>query len=416
VRTLKVLGFKTLFARNITDVDDKIIKKMNESGKSLAEITEFYYQSYKNDLHELNCLSPDLEPKATENIDEMAQMVQKLLDDGYAYRISSGDIYFDTSKDRKYLSLSSRNSDEMQSRIDGESEKKDSKDFVLWKAKTENDTLWFDSIIGAGRPGWHLECSAMINKHLASENTEYQIDIHGGGIDLLFPHHENECAQSRCAFGKELSRLWMHNGFVTINSEKMSKSLGNGFSLNEAISIFGGEYVRNYLLQTHYRQNFNFSHDDLIASKKRLDRIYRLKKRVNDIQDGMTDENFKKKFLDALTNDLNISEAFALVEEFIANSNELLDKNPKDKGLKASIKASLATISDITGLGYKNSTEHFQQGVSEKEKKLIEQLINERSEAKKAKDYKTADDIRQKLIQIGINIMDNSEGTVWEKV
>lgn len=416
VRTLKALGFETFFARNITDVDDKIIKKMNETGKPLQEITEFYYQSYKSDLSAIGCLPPDIEPKATENIEEMALMVQILLDKGFAYRTSSGDIYFDVSKDKDYMSLSHRKSDDLQSRLDGESGKKDTKDFVLWKAKNENDTLWFDTALGQGRPGWHLECSAMIHKHLAWHG-EFQIDIHGGGSDLLFPHHENECAQSRCAYGGELSKIWMHNGFVTINSEKMSKSLGNGFSLNEAVALFGGEYVRNYLIQTHYRQNFNFSHDDLIASKKRLDRIYRLKKRIMDAADtGKCDDDLRKSLLEALSNDMNISEALALLEDFITKANERLDSNQKDKDFKSSIKATLVFVEAVLGLGYKNPTEHFQQGVNDKEKENINSLIIKRSEAKVAKDFTTADNIRQRLLDNGIAIMDTANGTVWEKI
>ncbi len=415
VRVLKTLGHKTIFARNITDVDDKIIKKMNESGKSLEEISEFYYKSYADDLQSINCLKPDLEPKATENIEEMAGMVDTLLKNGCAYKISNGDVYFDTSKDKEYLSLSKRKSDDLQTRLDGTSEKRDEKDFVLWKARSDNDTVSFDSIVGAGRPGWHLECSAMIKKHLAREG-EFQIDIHGGGSDLIFPHHENECAQSRCAYGNELSRVWMHNGFVTINSEKMSKSLGNGFSLGEAITLFGGEYVRNYLIQTHYRQNFNFSHDDLLSSTKRLDRIYRLKKRVEEAQDeGEIDQDFKDKILEALSNDLNISEAFAVLEELMANSNEKLDKNPKDKKLKSDIKATIDFISKLLGIGYKESVMHFQQGVSDEQKKEIEEMLSIRTEAKKNKDFITADDIRQKLLKLDINIMDTSCGTIWEK-
>lgn len=415
IRVLKSAGYDTLFARNITDVDDKIIKKMLSSGESMEKITEFYTNSYHNDLDSINCLRPDIEPKATENIDAMADMIKILLDKEIAYKISNGDIYFDTSKDDKYLSLSCRNSDEFQSRIDGEPEKKDPKDFVLWKAKNDDDLIYFNSIIGSGRPGWHLECSAMIYKHLAAVGEgDYQIDIHGGGGDLLFPHHENEAAQSRCAYGVELSKFWMHNGFVTINSEKMSKSLGNGFALNEAINLFGGEAVRNYLIQTHYRQDFNFSHEDLVASRKRLDRIYRLKKRVFGVSLSQVDSEYSDKILKPLLNDLNVSEALAGLEEFISASNERLDKNPKDKSIKSTIMSTIGFISDVLGLGYKNPYEYFQQGISDNEKKEIEELILERSEAKKVKNFALADDIRERLSKKGVAIMDMVDTTVWE--
>jgi cysteinyl-tRNA synthetase len=414
IRTLRAVGFDTLFARNITDIDDKIIKKMADTGKSQKEITDHYQASYKKDLAELNCLAPDLEPKATDNIEAMVEMVEKLLNSGCAYKITNGDIYFDTTKDDKYLSLSGRVSDDLQSRIESGGEKKDQKDFVLWKAYADGDSVYFDATIGKGRPGWHLECSAMINAHLATAG-EFQIDIHGGGSDLIFPHHENECAQTRCAYGQELAEVWMHNGFVTINDEKMSKSLGNGFVLNEAIEAFGGEYVRNYLIQTHYRQNFNFSHEDLNVSKKRLDKLYRLKKRVCDAAIGEVDEGIKKRLLDALTNDLNISEGFAVLEDFISSSNERLDSEPKNKELKSSAIATIGFVSQLFGLGYKEPHEHFQQGFDETQKQEINELITKRAEAKKEKNFALADEMRAKLGALGVAIMDTATGTVWER-
>jgi len=414
-RTMRAAGFDTLFARNITDIDDKIIKKMSETGKSQKEITEHYLASYKYDLSELNCIAPDMEPKATDNIDAMVDMVQKLLERGSAYKISNGDIYFNTTTDGLYLSLSRRASDDLQSRIESTDEKKDQKDFVLWKAYQDDDTVFFDTAIGKGRPGWHLECSAMINAHLAAKG-DYQIDIHGGGSDLVFPHHENECAQTRCAYGQELAKVWMHNGFVTINDEKMSKSLGNGFSLNEAITAFGGEYVRNYLIQTHYRQNFNFSYEDLEASKKRLDKLYRLKKRVHDVEAGEVDMSAKNRLLEAIMNDLNISEAFAVLEDFISSSNEKLDTEPKNKLAKTGIKATLEFIATLFGLGNKEPFEHFQQGFDEEQKSQINTLITKRGEAKKEKNFVLADEIRGELASLGVAIMDTPSGTVWERV
>ncbi len=412
VRTLRALDKKVTFARNITDIDDKILKKMNDTGKSLEEITTKYLESYRLEMASLGCISPDIEPKATESVGDMIDLIQTLLNKGFAYTTPSGDVYFDASKDEKYLSLSGHKLDETVSRIEA-SEKRDERDFVLWKSAKEGEPVSFESPFGRGRPGWHIECSAMIKKHLAKDGT-YQIDIHGGGSDLIFPHHENEAAQTRCAYDQELSRIWMHNGFVTIGGEKMSKSLGNSFFLKDALAKYDGEIIRFYLLSAHYRANFNFSLEDLEASKKRLDRLYRLKKRV-DGADISADHEFRDKFLAALEDDLNISKALAILDERIQAANEAIDKNPKDKEAKAKAQYAISLVSQILGVGGKNSIEYFQLGVNPDEKAKIEELINKRSEAKKIKDFGAADAIRDMLKEMGVELMDTSSGTVWEK-
>jgi cysteinyl-tRNA synthetase len=412
VRTLKALGKKVIFARNVTDIDDKILKKMNESGQSLEEITTRYYESYKAEMAKLNCLSPDIEPKATESVDDMIELIETLMGKGFAYATPSGDVYFDASKDDKYLSLSGHKLDETISRIEA-SEKRGEKDFVLWKSAKEGEPVSFDSPFGRGRPGWHIECSAMIKKHLAKKGA-YQIDIHGGGSDLLFPHHENEAAQTRCAFGQELSHIWMHNGFVTIGGEKMSKSLGNSFFLRDALGQYDGEVIRFYLLSTHYRANFNFSLEDMDASKKRLDKLYRLKKRVGDAE-PLEDEEFKTEFFAALEDDLNISKALAVMDVAVAKINETIDKNPKDKEAKNKAAYIVQLVSETLGVGGKDAAEYFQQGVSEDEKLAIEEQITKRTEAKKSKDFAAADAIRDALKAQGIELMDTPSGTVWER-
>lgn len=412
VRTLRTLGKKVTFARNITDIDDKILKKMNEEGKSLEEITTRYLESYRTEMAALGCVSPDIEPKATESVGDMIELIETLINKGFAYATPSGDVYFDAAKDDKYLSLSGHTLDETVSRIEA-SEKRGEKDFVLWKSAKDGEKVSFDSPFGRGRPGWHIECSAMIKKHLAKDGA-YQIDIHGGGSDLLFPHHENEAAQSRCAHNQELSKVWMHNGFVTIGGEKMSKSLGNSFFLRDALGQYDGEVIRFYLLTTHYRANFNFSLEDLEASKKRLDKLYRLKKRVDGVE-ATEDSEFRAEFLAALEDDLNISKALAALDERIQAANEAMDKNPKDKEAKAKAAYVTALANEALGIGSKNATEYFQLGVSEAEKVKIEELITQRVEAKKAKDFAAADAIRANLKEMGVELMDTPNGTVWEK-
>jgi len=254
----------------------------------------------------------------------------------------------------------------------------------------------------------------MIEKHLACEGN-FQIDIHAGGADLLFPHHENEACQTRCKSGQELAKYWMHNGFVTINGEKMSKSLGNSFFLKDALKIYDGEILRFYLLSSHYRANFNFSEEDLLVTKKRLDKLYRLKKRVFESKKSSTCKEFKKAILDALSEDLNISKALSKIDEMIANANEKLDSNPKDKVTKFETNANLSWIESLLGIGYKNPYEYFQIGVSQKDKSEIENLIHQRNEAKKDKNFQKADEIRETLTCKGIQLMDTANGTQWEK-
>jgi cysteinyl-tRNA synthetase len=414
-RTLKALGYKVTFVKNFTDIDDKIIKKMNETGKSLKEITEKYINSYLKDMDALNVQRADIEPKATESLEAMFDLIQKLLEKGYAYKLPNGDIYFDVSKDEDYCKLSNKCQDEeVVHRVDTEG-KRNPADFALWKACKGEGDVCFDSPFGRGRPGWHIECSAMIKKHIAYEG-EYEIDIHGGGADLFFPHHENEEAQTYCAYGEHLAKYWMHNGFVQINGEKMSKSLGNSFFVKDALKHYPGEVLRFYLMSTHYRAPLNFSEEDLTASKKRLDKLYRLKKRVYGISKKRRDEDFEKKLLEAMSDDLNVSKALAAVDEFVKEANEALDKNPKDKVLKQKILGNIDFINDLLGIGGSDAYEYFQAGVDEETKSKISELIEKRIQAKKEKNFELADKIREELKNMGIQIQDTPEGTVWEKI
>jgi cysteinyl-tRNA synthetase len=412
-RVLKAENYDVLYARNITDIDDKIINKARELAISTTEIAQRYTTAYHRDMEAIGVQRPTLEPKATESIDAMVEMIQQLLDKKHAYTISNGDIYFDTQSDKGYLSLSNRQSLENVSRVEKVGEKRNDADFALWKA-VHDDNIAFDSPFGRGRPGWHLECSAMIERYVRQSEGKYAIDIHGGGADLLFPHHENEAAQTRCASDHELAHYWMHNGFVTIDGEKMSKSLGNSFFLKDALKAYDGEVLRFYLLSTHYRGDFNFSEEDLIASKRRLDRLYRLKKRLFGLSAPLIETDFKKALLEALGDDLNVSRAYALIDELIANANETLDLNPKDKNYRQNVLSSLAAIEEILGVGKQNPYDYFQFGLDENTKIKINNLIEQRSEAKKIKDFSASDTLRDQLTALGVSIMDTPAGTFWE--
>ena len=443
-RVLQAEGYEVKFARNFTDIDDKILKKMAETGKSLEEITELYTRRYLQDMSALNVADASISPKATENIAAICELISSLLQKGFAYEIAGDGIYFDTRKDGDYLSLSGKKEGAGKNiaRVASNDAKHDEKDFVLWKF----DENWFDSPFGKGRPGWHSECVAMILAHLDSGDPKFCIDIHAGGADLLFPHHENEAAQCRCARHRALSKYWLHNGFVQVNNEKMSKSLGNSFFVKDALKIAPGEALRFYLLSSHYRANFNYSIADLLASKKRLDKIYRLKKRVRDVLTPAAGQNlasnesqnlssnaapnskpknstselpaaeakFRSEMMEFLSDDLNTSGALAVLDSFVAGANEALDRAPKDKALKARIAANLEFAKQTLGILYEDETEYFRFGVSEQQRAQIEELIKQRAQAKAEKDFASADAIRARLTDMKIEVMDTPGGTVWE--
>jgi cysteinyl-tRNA synthetase len=414
-RLLKSNGYEVIMTKNFTDIDDKIIKKMNETSRTLEDITTQYINAYKADMHALNILNNTIEPKATENLEIMKDMISNLISKDMAYKTSDS-VYFDTSKDSLYGSISHKASDEnSQARVEINHEKRNSSDFALWKFAKENDVS-FDAPFGLGRPGWHIECSAMIEKHLAYKKTPYQIDIHGGGADLLFPHHENEAAQTRCSSNQQLAKYWMHNGFVNIDGEKMSKSLGNSFFLKDVLKSYSGEVIRFYLMSAHYRANFNFNEEDLTSSKKRLDKLYRIKKRVYGTEASTVNNKFKEDILNALNDDINTSKALSLIDEMISNANDKLDANPKDKNLKKELIANILFINDILGIAYDDAYEYFQFGIDENSKNKIEALIEKRNEAKKVKDFATADAVRDELTALEISLMDTVNGTVWEKL
>lgn len=429
-RTLKASGYDVLFVKNFTDIDDKIIKKAKDSGISVAEVAESYIQAYLRDMDALLVRRPDIMPKATENLSAMAALITKLLDKDIAYKLPNGDIYLNVPKDVKYGEISGRGvDDENQARIHNDEQKRDERDFALWKSYKGADDFGYESVLGFGRPGWHIECSAMIEEVLAYQDKEFAIDIHGGGADLLFPHHENEACQSRCATGRELAKYWMHNGFVNVDGQKMSKSLGNSFYIKDALKQYSGEVVRNYLLGTHYRAVLHFNEEDLLLAKKRLDKIYRLKQRIasgfggglSGARAAMQGSNialeckFCDEVLESMRDDLNISKALSVLEDMIHNANASLDSTPKDKELKLRILASLDFVWELLGIGGGDCVEYFQQGVTQKQKAHIQEQIAKRVQAKKARDFARADAIRAELESMGIVLSDTSEGTIWER-
>ena len=414
VRTLRALNYRVTYCKNITDIDDKIIAKVQKSGKSLKELTEYYIDRYNQDMDSLGVIRADIEPKATESIDAITSMIDNLISKDYAYIIENGDVYFDTSKDSKYGSISNQVVDDSstQSRVESSDFKRNIKDFALWKACKDSSDICYESSFSRGRPGWHIECSAMIDKHFVGDDN-YTIDIHGGGADLLFPHHENEATQSRCSSGKELAKYWIHNGFVTIDGTKMSKSLGNSFFIKDALKSYDGEVLRFYLISIHYRNDFNFNEEDLLSSKKRLDKLYRLKKRLPS-KGSVVNREFRDNLLEAMSDDLNISKALSIVDEMISSANDSLDREPKNKGLKKEIVSNIEFIYSLLGFGAKEPYSYFQIGVDKDKKLKIETLISQRTQAKKDKNYQLSDKIRDELSDMGVSLMDSANGTVWE--
>lgn len=417
-RYMEYKGYEVNYVSNFTDVDDKIIKKAIEEGVSAQEISERYIAECKKDMEMMNVKPATTHPLATREIGGMLEMIQELIDKGYAYAVN-GTVYFRTRKFADYGKLSHKNLDDLRSGsrsllVSGEDEKEDSLDFVLWKPKKEGEPFW-ESPWGEGRPGWHIECSVMSKKYLGE-----QIDIHAGGEDLVFPHHENEIAQSEACNGKEFSRYWMHNAFLNIDNKKMSKSLGNFFTVREISEKYDLQVLRFFMLSAHYRSPLNFSAEQMESSKNSLNRIVtaaeNLKHLLGSAPEGsMTEsetahyeasEEFVKKFDEAMDDDFNTADAIAAVFELVKYLNtHTSGENTKDYLEKCLDR--LKTLCDILGL------------IVEKKEELldtdIEILIEERQEARKAKNFARADEIRNLLLEKGIVLEDTREGVKWKR-
>lgn len=390
------------YVSNITDVDDKILNKHKETGKSIREITEQTYNWYLEDMEKLNVLSPNYRPRATEYIDEMIRLVERLLANGHAYE-AEGHVLFDVDSMPGYGYLSGRSMKEMLAgaRIEVAGYKKNPADFILWKPSEPDQPGW-NSPWGYGRPGWHLECSAMSSKLLGND-----FDIHGGGSDLIFPHHENECAQSTCAFeGSKFAHYWVHAGMLMVDGVKMSKSLGNFHNVDEILKQYPAEALRLLFLTTHYHQPFNFTFCGLDQAKTVLDKFYNALLKINDIKAEKAEPN--PRVLEALADDLNTPAALAVLHELVNNLNKASDAD------KAHLKGEFLASAALLGLAYQDPEVWF-KGQKSNDDAEIEQLIAERSEAKKSKDWAKADEIRNTLKNRGIILEDTPQGTVWKR-
>ena len=401
VRTLRLIYPKVTYVSNITDIDDKIIEAAKEQNVEITSITEKYTKIYNDDMLKLNVLTPDIQPKATEYIPEMLELIVELIENDFAYE-KEGHVLFHVPTYQNYGKLSKRNRDEQiaGSRVEVAPFKKDPADFVLWKPSTEEQPGW-ESPWGVGRPGWHTECSAMSKKTLG-----LPFDIHGGGRDLIFPHHENEIAQSCCTSANveepdSYAKYWMHNGFVTINGEKMAKSLGNIILVKDLAENYHGEVIRLALLSSHYRQGLDWNEKVIHQAKKLINKLYQIKDELDDVTISNKNEN-NLDAISVLLDDLNtpglITELNNIVKEYNSSSSD-----------KENLKSRLSVISSVLGI-LEDKT--FKE-IPEELKNKINDMILKRSEAKNNKDFKTADAIRDQLIELGVEINDSSDGTQW---
>ncbi|RMH51600.1 MAG: cysteine--tRNA ligase [Zetaproteobacteria bacterium] len=402
VRWLRALGYQVDFVRNFTDIDDKIIARANASGEPMAQLTRRMIDAFHQDIDALGCLRPSREPRATAHMAEIIAMIEALFARGHAYVADSGDVLYSVRSFPDYGALSGKRIDELEagSRVEVDTNKRDPLDFVLWKMAKPGEPSW-PSPWGEGRPGWHIECSAMSCAHLGDT-----FDIHGGGMDLRFPHHENEIAQACAATGGGFARYWLHNGFVNINSEKMSKSLGNFFTIREVTGRFHPEVVRAFIVASHYRSPLDFSDRALEQTESWLDRLYETRARLGDCPPGALPEPFRA----AMNDDFNTPEALAVLFEAAHRINRALDR-----GEDASADGgAFVAMAGLLGLVQQDPTSWFQRGDAE-ETAEIERLIAARDRARSARDFATADRLRDQLTAMGIVLKDTPDGTRWQR-
>lgn len=410
-RYLIHLGYDVKFVQNFTDVDDKIINKAKEEGVSATELSGRYIKEYFDDAEALNVLPADIHPKVSEHIEDIIEFIKTLISKGYAYE-ADGDVYYATRKFKEYGKLSNQRVDDLESgsRIAIGEVKRDPLDFALWKAQKEESEIAWDSPWGKGRPGWHIECSTMSRKHLGPT-----IDIHGGGQDLIFPHHENEIAQSEACNGEPFAKYWMHNGYITVDGVKMSKSLGNFFTVRDIRKEFDGDFIRFFLLSVHYRNPINFSDTEMNSVKQGYDRIRNAIENLEFIakngNDEMTDAekndlkdfvNLEQKFEDAMSDDLNTADAIASIFEMVSHAN-IISKAGASREYAKEAKEKIQNLCDIIGIMQNRSD-------SSHEDEKIKKLVNERQEARKSKNYARADEIRDELAEMGITLKDTPQG------
>ena len=433
-RYFKYRGYDVTYIQNFTDVDDKIIKRANEEGISVKEVTEKYIKGFFEDIEPLNISDDIVRPKVTENMPEIIEIIKKLINEGFAYE-KDGNVFFEVKKFEEYGNLSNQKIDELEigARVDIMEEKNNPLDFALWKRKKEGEPYW-DSPWGQGRPGWHIECSAMAKKYLGDT-----FDIHGGGQDLVFPHHENEIAQSRCAYHGNFANYWLHNGFIQVNGDKMSKSLGNFFLLREILGKFPGNVVRLFILGTHYRKPINFSMDNMEDSRKTLKNIVTSMNNFSEIiekfsgkgsHEGEVSDNtgnngineFKekvneldKKFMEAMDEDMNTPQALAVIFDQIKETKKFsvnISNGEEAEALNYSYNSLRKKLEEVLGivLFMEEENKNFKNN-DKLTGNLIELLIKLRADARKEKNFKLSDEIRDNLKELGIEIQDNKDGT-----
>ncbi len=431
-------GFDVKFVRNFTDVDDKIINRAKQEGITVEEVSRKYIEAYYDDMKRLGVDRADVEPRATEHIKEMIGVVKGLINKGHAY-VVDGDVYFRVASFKDYGRLSKRNLDDMKAgaRVEIDERKEDPLDFALWKASKPGEPSW-DSPWGPGRPGWHIECTAMGFKHLGET-----FDIHAGGKDLIFPHHENEIAQSEAYSGKKFVNYWLHNGFVNINQEKMSKSLGNFFTIREILDKYDAEVVRLFLLSTHYRSPIDFADTNLKDARAGLDRFYTMKEGINDFLAGrkrpdvkaedvietvdrQTHEkilNLPKAFEEAMDDDFNTAFAIGLIYDLVRDVNKFLSNVGEKRGdaaylLLSAAAAAFDNVGKTLRLFSRDADEWFKEGRTGSRVTVsvekIEEYIHLRNEARERKDWAEADRIRKSLEDAGVEVFDRPGGTVWK--
>ncbi|APC96860.1 cysteine--tRNA ligase [Francisella frigiditurris] len=408
-RYFKYRGYDVNLVRNITDIDDKIIKRANENNESTTDLVARNIKAMHDVFDKLNILRPSSEPKATETIPEMIAMIGDLIDKGYAYQGANGDVFYRVSKFDGYGKLSKQNLDALQqgSRVDVVEEKENPLDFVLWKMSKEGEPSW-DSPWGAGRPGWHIECSAMSKKLFGKT-----FDIHAGGSDLRFPHHENEIAQSEACNGCTFANYWMHSGMVKVNAEKMSKSLNNFFTIVDVLDEYHPEVIRYFLALTNYRSEINYSKENLDNAKASVERLFTALRDIEPVEINLPDdaEEYETKFIKAMDNDFNTPEALAVLFSLAKEINVLKTKS----AYKASGYAFLLRkLCDVLGILFTSAEEYF-NSATDIDVDSIQNLIDERVKAKVNKDYAKADKIRDDLLKQGIVLEDTAKGTIWKR-
>ena len=417
-RYLEYRGYNVNFVQNFTDIDDKMIKKANDEGITVKELAERFINEYFIDAKGLGIDKATVHPKATDNIDAIIDLIKRLEEKGFAYSVN-GDVYFSTRKFREYGKLSQQSLDDLElgSRIDVDERKQDPMDFAVWKAQKPGEPAW-DSPWGMGRPGWHIECSAMANKYLGET-----IDIHSGGQDLVFPHHENEIAQSEAANGKPFARYWMHNGFINVDNKKMSKSEGNFFTVRDIVEKFDYEVIRFFMLSAHYRSPINFSADLLEQAQNGLERIYNCLDNLVYLGEhaqgrGMSDSekvlcgrllDIKGKFIEGMDDDLNTADAIASIFDMVKEVNLNITANSNSSKEIIEFSHSLIKeLGEVLGIGQKQKENNLDSE--------IEELISQRQQARKEKNWKLSDEIRDKLKDMGIVLEDTPQGVKWKRV